>query len=1349
MPEAVYAVSETEGEEASQDIQAGVSAEVNAAEEGAPGSESEAMDQAMLDRILAKEAPGESEFGGGIQSLGAYTPLNREPVYYSQVDPRWANILYTSRYGIINSGCGPTAVAMVIATLAAPSVNPLTACNWSRANGYMLEYSPHTSDAFFVNYPAAYGITVEPIGLTHQRALQEVMNGNWVICRMGPGNWTPTQHFIVWYGMSNGYALIKDPSYVDLAHTRGSVAQLQSQAISYYVVYVNGPPKPPLSAVSVTKQDDFAGTFRVNLSQVSKYKVQSARFEVWSDNGGKDDALVYDGILSGDIFYKDINIENHMGGVGGYKVSVSVTTNTGTYDIGTVSTSIYKGSLESVGTLSLNVNETQATVNTTLSGVPADMAVRAKVWSDVGGQNDVVWHDSSKSGTNYTTTINVNKHTDPGLYHAEIYAIRGSLSKKLADRTFNISAGVATGFTSVKQLDGRYKLTVTGVKTVSGVAQVQIPTWTNAGGQDDIVWYNATKEGVTADGETWSAVLQIGAHKYETGTYISHAKIKGNNGTIGTSGFSWSIASADRPVLSIVASKSSDEKTIAMTAMNVGLKGAATRVRFAVWSEAKGQDDLVWYNASKSGDYWYGTATISKHKTAGIYQIHAYATIGGREVFLGGSSVNLSNGTASSLTVGEKLDDGTYKITLSGANSPSSVTAVRFPTWRDSNQNDIYWYTAAKEGDNWVAYIQPGMHKYHEGQFTIHAYVYAANGIASGVKAATVNVSATPLKVGANAKQPADRIYELYVANANKNGAVSSVRFAVWSQKNGQDDLVWYAGTKSGDTYRYNVDLLAHRTDGVYNVHAYAMRGGKLVYVGATTITGSGLEAASPNIQAVPAADEKSVKLTLGNAEAKGVVSSVKIAVWSDTGGQNDLVWYPASKSGVDWVATADIKRHKTSGKYQVHAYARIGTKDVFVAVTSFTITKNTGTITVEGPDAAGAYKATLSGVNASSGVTKVQMPIWSATGGQDDIIWYNATKSGSDWIVTFKPISHKNSSGTYNIHVYLTSGNGIFEFAAATAKTVTPQVFNVVATDSVGTDRIFRLTTTNANSVASGVRFAVWSEANGQDDLVWYTGAKSGANWIANADIAKHKTAGRYQVHVYATVGGKQIMQGATTFNVRTNSASGSITAEMMTSGAHKGKYRVSIDGVTAPSGVAQVRFPAWSTSGGQDDLLWYTATKEGDSYAAYMQPGIHKYVNGSINVHVYVTGANGVNSYVKAGTFNLQRPAATDTQATVAANSKTVRLTLAHASLFGTATNVRFAVWSDTGGQDDLKWYNGAKDNDFWNATANIAGYHHSAGNYQVHVYATVGGTNRMIGFTTFYINSYMSSLEDILAG
>ena len=64
---------------------------------------------------------------------------------------------------------------------------------------------------------------------------------------------------------------------------------------------------------------------------------------------------------------------------------------------------------------------------------------------------------------------------------------------------------------------------------------------------------------------------------------------------------------------------------------------------------------------------------------------------------------------------------------------------------------------------------------------------------------------------------------------------------------------------------------------------------------------------------------------------------------------------------------------------------------------------------------------------------------------------------------------------------------------------------------------------------------------------------------------------------------------------------------------------------------------------------------------------------------------------------------------------------------------SNVRFAVWSSAGGQDDLTWYKGENIGGAWVAAANLA-KHNSTGTYFIHVYAG----NKLVAHTTVTVKS-----------
>ena len=133
----------------------------------------------------------------------------------------------------------------------------------------------------------------------------------------------------------------------------------------------------------------------------------------------------------------------------------------------------------------------------------------------------------------------------------------------------------------------------------------------------------------------------------------------------------------------------------------------------------------------------------------------------------------------------------------------------------------------------------------------------------------------------------------------------------------------------------------------------------------------------------------------------------------------------------------------------------------------------------------------------------------------------------------------HDYLIGDYNIHVYLYANNGLLKTYVAPNLNVKLPNVELSAEDPKGTEVSYDLKVTNMDVLGNlkGVRFAVWSEKNGQDDLVWYDAIRGNqGEWTAEADIAKkHKTAGTYQLHVYAVkADGSQSFAGETTFQVK-----------------------------------------------------------------------------------------------------------------------------------------------------------------------------------------------------------------------
>lgn len=173
-----------------------------------------------------------------------------KPVDYKQYDSKWGSLPYAvdgEKSTIKSAGCGPTALANVLAAIVSPYIDPVTLASWARQHNYKVKASG-TSYSFFVPCAAAYGVKVRRINTVniygnvnspyHAQILSELMDGNWVIACMGKGNWTSSGHYITVYGYQNGKVYINDPGSAKAGRASNTWELFKSQVKFYWVVEV-------------------------------------------------------------------------------------------------------------------------------------------------------------------------------------------------------------------------------------------------------------------------------------------------------------------------------------------------------------------------------------------------------------------------------------------------------------------------------------------------------------------------------------------------------------------------------------------------------------------------------------------------------------------------------------------------------------------------------------------------------------------------------------------------------------------------------------------------------------------------------------------------------------------------------------------------------------------------------------------------------------------------------------------------------------------------------------------------------------------------------------------------------
>ncbi len=600
-----------------------------------------------------------------------------------------------------------------------------------------------------------------------------------------------------------------------------------------------------------------------------------------------------------------------------------------------------------------------------------------------------------------------------------------------------------------------------------------------------------------------------------------------------------------------------------------------TNGRIAMWSQHNGQDDLKWFRGVKQDNgKWIVTVPMCNYKDLGRYQVHAYdgtTIIAGDRIDIvqnvthkftnyttttdncvgaetkvaycdyGCGTKDVIGWTEKDHTVTAVQDNNVLTVKMADVASHGH-TKVKFAVWSMENgQDDLAWYNAEKQADgNWACKVD--LTKHHStGNYQVHAY--ASTGDSDTMRMAghvVAQIAAfddvKPPKVVATVTADYSMI-KITVRNAEEYEKIS---VPVWSEVNGQDDIKWYKATKqAGGRWTCDVDLAAHNSMGRYLIHVYGTKAGKTELIANTTASVAKLPTTkNPTVEAIVSEKLGTMQITVKNA---GAYEKVMIPVWSEANGQDDIVWYAAKKgSDGNWTYTVDLTAHNSTGRYQIHVYGTKAGKQTLIANTTANVVKLPDTKTPMVKAVVSEKLGTMQITVKNAGeYGKVMLPVWSEVNGQDDLVWYSA-KKGSDgnWTYTVDLTAH-NSTGRYQIHVYGTKAGKQALIARTTANvaklpdTKTPMVKAVVS-EKLGT---MQITVKNAGAYEK-VMIPVWSEANGQDDLVWYSAKKgSDGNWTYTVNLKQHNSVGAYQIHVYGTKNGTQTLIAHTRVVV-TNSA-------------------------------------------------------------------------------------------------------------------------------------------------------------------------------------------------------------------
>ena len=574
---------------------------------------------------------------------------------------------------------------------------------------------------------------------------------------------------------------------------------------------------------------------------------------------------------------------------------------------------------------------------------------------------------------------------------------------------------------------------------------------------------------------------------------------------------------------------------------NITSPGGVKEVLVPSWSLENGQDDLIWHKATKQTDGSYRvTIKASEHNSnKGNYRADAYIVDNsGKRHYIAEQVVSVDYVRPSGVLTIENNNPvaGTFDAVVSNIVAPTGLKEVLVPSWSlENGQDDLVWHKATRQADgSYRVTIKATDHKDSTGKYRADVYIVddSNNHLYLTEKVVDVQQVKPSGTVTIENNNTEKGTFDAVIRNVVAPTGLKEVLVPTWSNKNGQDDLIWHKAVRQSDgSYRATIKASDHKNDiGEFNVHIYYVdQNNQKAYITETTtevreVKPSGTVTIENNNTVTGTFDA-----VIRNVVAPNGLKEVLIPTWSDSNGPDDLVWHKAVlQSDGSYRATIKASDHKNEdGKYNVHVYyVDQNNQRSYITETTTEVrqARRSGTILIQNNNKdTGTFDVIIKDVYSPKGVRTVQVPTWSDKDGQDDIRWYEATRQANgDYKVSVKASDHKNSTGKYHIHLYYIQNDGsrvgvgttTTEVEFRNAKTKTQASIKNV-NSGAGT---YTVTVDQApqGRRIKNIRVAAWSQTH-QENLFWYSTAPSGMHTEVQVSTANHQyQKGNYTTHVY-----------------------------------------------------------------------------------------------------------------------------------------------------------------------------------------------------------------------------------------
>lgn len=590
----------------------------------------------------------------------------------------------------------------------------------------------------------------------------------------------------------------------------------------------------------IENNNPVAGTFDAVVRDIEAPNgLKEVLVPTWSLENGQDDLIWHKAMREPDGSYRaKIKASDHKDSTGNYRADAYVIDKKGRAQYLSQKIVAVDYARPS-GALSIENNNTVAgTFDAVIRNIVAPNGVKEVLvpsWSLENGQDDLIWHKATKqSDGSYRVTIKATEHKgNKGNYRADAYVVDNSNNRHyIAEKVVAVDYTRPRGVLSIENNDtvaGTFDAVVRDIVAPNGVKDILVPSWSLAGGQDDLIWHKATRQ---ADG-SYRVTIKATDHKNSTGRYRADAYLVDNSNTPFYLTEKVVEVTQTRPTASLIIENNNAELgTFDAVVRNISAPNGIKEVLVPSWSLVNGQDDLIWHKATRQPDGSYRvTIKSDEHKNSlGNYRADLYIVDNkNQHHYITETVVDVKHnkpiGTIS--IVNNNKDTGTFDVIIKDVYSPKGVRTVQVPTWSDKDgQDDLRWYEATRQanGDYKVS-VKVSDHKNSTGKYFVHLYYIQNDGTRVGVGGTTTDVEFRNAKTKTQAYiknvNSGAGTYTVTVDQAPQGRQIKNIRVAAWSQAH-QENLFWYSTAPSGMHTEVQVSAANHQyQSGNYTTHVY------------------------------------------------------------------------------------------------------------------------------------------------------------------------------------------------------------------------------------------------------------------------------------------------------------------------------------------------------------------------------------------------------------------------------------------------------------------------------------------------------------------------------------------------